>query len=189
MAAKQDLRVIKTKRNIQQSFIRLLQKKDFSSITVQNILEEALINRSTFYKYYNSKYELAEVLIAEIMQRFDLLLETGLQNRAEPAFLFKNMDCLAREFYADRQTVLALWRVHAEGVNLYGDMEALMKRKFQKFLAANQSPDDNIDFQTSIMAALILTAFKYLLESSSKYSVKELNMQAAKLFGKHLITG
>jgi len=186
--AKQDLRVIKTRKNVQQSFIRLLQKKDFASITVQNILDEALINRSTFYKYYNSKYELAEVLIAEIMRRFDALLETGLQNRKEPDFLFKNMDRLAKEFYADRQTVLALWQVNAEGVNLYRDMETLMKSKFQNFLAASQDPDDNIDFQTSIMAALILTSFKYFLESNDKYSVKELNIQAGKLFSKHLIS-
>lgn len=67
-------------------------------------------------------------------------------------------------------------------------MEALMKRKFQDFLAANQDSDNNIDFQTTIMAALILTAFKYLLESSDKYSVKELNRQAGRLFRKHLIS-
>lgn len=45
----QDLRVIKTKKNIEESFLRLLEKKSFSEITVQNILDEALINRSTFY--------------------------------------------------------------------------------------------------------------------------------------------
>ena len=53
----QDLRVIKTKKNIEESFLRLLEKKSFSEITVQNILDEALINRSTFYKHYSDKYD------------------------------------------------------------------------------------------------------------------------------------
>ena len=39
----QDLRVIKTKKNIEESFLRLLEKKSFSEITVQNILDEALL--------------------------------------------------------------------------------------------------------------------------------------------------
>ena len=58
----QDLRVIKTKKNIEESFLRLLEKKSFSEITVQNILDEALINRSTFYKHYSDKYDLARLL-------------------------------------------------------------------------------------------------------------------------------
>lgn len=58
----QDLRVIKTKKNIEQSFLRLLEKRSFSEITVQNILDEALINRSTFYKHYSDKYDLARLL-------------------------------------------------------------------------------------------------------------------------------
>lgn len=38
-----DLRVIKTKRNIEESFIYLLGQKDFYKITVQDILDKALI--------------------------------------------------------------------------------------------------------------------------------------------------
>ena len=64
----QDLRVINTKKNIEESFLRLLEKKSFSEITVQNILDEALINRSTFYKHYSDKYDLARLLSDRMFQ-------------------------------------------------------------------------------------------------------------------------
>ncbi|WP_244833921.1 hypothetical protein [Clostridium sp. BJN0001] len=71
-----DLRVIKTRKNIEISFIYLLSKKDFCKITVQDILDKALINRSTFYKHYNDKYRLAELLCKEVLD----LLKTGVKN-------------------------------------------------------------------------------------------------------------
>lgn len=65
-----DLRVRKTRKNIENSFISLLKEKDFHKITVQDILDRALINRSTFYKHYMDKYQLAETLCNGI---FDVL--------------------------------------------------------------------------------------------------------------------
>lgn len=51
----QDLRVVKTINNIENVFLDLLQERDFSAITVQDILDRALINRKTFYRYYKDK--------------------------------------------------------------------------------------------------------------------------------------
>ena len=48
----------KTKRLIQQSFIRILERKPFESITVGDIAKEAAVNRGTFYLHYEDKYDL-----------------------------------------------------------------------------------------------------------------------------------
>lgn len=47
-----DLRVIKTKRALSQSLFTLLDKKEFSGITVNQICEDALVHRTTFYKHF-----------------------------------------------------------------------------------------------------------------------------------------
>jgi AcrR family transcriptional regulator len=52
MTEKIDLRVVKTRENIKNTFSELLLEKDFSSIAVQNICDRALIGRSTFYDHY-----------------------------------------------------------------------------------------------------------------------------------------
>ena len=58
MNKKTDLRILKTRENIKTSFINLLLVKNFKDITVQNIIDEALIGRSTFYDHYYDKYDL-----------------------------------------------------------------------------------------------------------------------------------
>jgi AcrR family transcriptional regulator len=65
-----DLRVIKTRKNIETSFIYLLSEKGFNHLTVQDILEKALINRSTFYKHYRDKYDVAEQMCARMTDGF-----------------------------------------------------------------------------------------------------------------------
>ncbi|RUS49213.1 TetR family transcriptional regulator [Cohnella sp. AR92] len=45
------------------SYIKLLNQKPFSAITVNDICEEALVHRSTFYRYYVDKYNLFNQLM------------------------------------------------------------------------------------------------------------------------------
>ncbi|WP_250227870.1 TetR family transcriptional regulator [Anaeropeptidivorans aminofermentans] len=61
--------MIKTKKNVKESFVYLLENKSFKDITVQNIIDTALIKRPTFYKYYKDKYDLAEQLSDEYIQQ------------------------------------------------------------------------------------------------------------------------
>jgi len=60
-----DPRIIKTHRAIREAFVDLLHEKPFAQITVQDILERAPVNRSTFYKYYSGKNALVQELFAE----------------------------------------------------------------------------------------------------------------------------
>src|SRR5690606_18236250 len=48
----------RTRRQILQSFKNVLQAKRFSAITVRDICDDALIHRTTFYRYYEDKYHL-----------------------------------------------------------------------------------------------------------------------------------
>ena len=65
-----DPRIIKTHRAIRNAPIDVLQHKPFKDIAVQDILDAALVNRSTFYKYYSGKSSLASAMIAEFRQRY-----------------------------------------------------------------------------------------------------------------------
>jgi len=58
MADKEDLRVVKTKRNIKSTFLRLLKEKTFEKITVLMLLDKALISKRTLYAHYLDKYDL-----------------------------------------------------------------------------------------------------------------------------------
>lgn len=63
-----DRRQKKTRQAVYDAFTRLLEKKSYSNITVQEILDEANIGRSTFYAHFETKDELLRALCAEIFE-------------------------------------------------------------------------------------------------------------------------
>ena len=65
-----DLRIIKTLQQIDRALLELLNELPFQKITVQLLCERALINRSTFYKYYTDKYDLLDRYLNKILQEF-----------------------------------------------------------------------------------------------------------------------
>ena len=52
MAEVEDKRIRRTKKLLRQALTRLMQQKDFQSITVTDVVREANINRGTFYAHY-----------------------------------------------------------------------------------------------------------------------------------------
>lgn len=59
----------RTKREIILSLFDLLETNSFANITVNQICETAMIHRSTFYRYFNDKFDLAENLLEELADR------------------------------------------------------------------------------------------------------------------------
>ncbi|MGM9525036.1 MAG: TetR family transcriptional regulator [Peptococcaceae bacterium] len=75
-----DLRYQKTENDIREAFLKLLRKKEFSQVSVSNIVEQAGINRSTFYAHYMDKYELLERIEQDILCRLqDALCDVHLE--------------------------------------------------------------------------------------------------------------
>src|SRR5699024_8639993 len=60
MDGKQDLRVKRTKNSLNRALLTLMEKKNFTDITIQELADEAMINRVTFYLHYYDKYELLD---------------------------------------------------------------------------------------------------------------------------------
>lgn len=65
MSNKQDLRVQRTRKSLNQALLSLMEKKDFQTITIQELADEAMINRATFYLHYYDKYELLEKCVKD----------------------------------------------------------------------------------------------------------------------------
>lgn len=74
-----DPRIRRTRKLLQQALGKLLETKDFDTISVQDITDAATLNRATFYDHYADKSALLECMVGS---RFlELLAEREVQIR------------------------------------------------------------------------------------------------------------
>lgn len=62
----EDMRIQRTRRLLQQALIELTVEMGFSAITVRDITRRAMVNRSTFYRYYLDKFDLLNQYMAMV---------------------------------------------------------------------------------------------------------------------------
>ena len=71
MSPKEDLRVVKTKKALADSFLHLLSEKSFEDITVNELCENAGIRRATFYKHFTDKFQYLASFTRSLRYNFD----------------------------------------------------------------------------------------------------------------------
>lgn len=73
------MRIVKTKRDLRTALVTLLKEQPFEKISVSEICQTAMINRMTFYKHFDDKYDLLNHTLDAIVE--NILQEN--QNRFE----------------------------------------------------------------------------------------------------------
>jgi AcrR family transcriptional regulator len=58
-----DPRIRRTRQLLQQALGKLLEKQEFDDISIQDITEEATVNRATFYDHYPDKFALLTCMV------------------------------------------------------------------------------------------------------------------------------
>jgi AcrR family transcriptional regulator len=71
-----DPRILRSRRMLMEALLRLLDRKEFDDISVQEIADEATLNRATFYLHYADKNALLQAMTAARFR--DLIARRGL---------------------------------------------------------------------------------------------------------------
>jgi AcrR family transcriptional regulator len=71
-----DPRVLRSRRMLMEALLRLLTRKEFDDISIQEIADEATLNRATFYLHYPDKNALLQAMTATRFR--DLIARRGL---------------------------------------------------------------------------------------------------------------
>lgn len=172
MTKRTDLRVLKTRENIKTAFINLLLINDFKDITIQNIIDEALIGRSTFYDYYYDKYDLLEHLVNEVLNDFNSFIKDRFNLKSHDDFVYFFSSIM--EYYSkQRNTFLALLKTHTESVDLYDSLSKILKDGLSFYW-------DNININTKlnipkeyfcrIYASTAMASIQWCLENDENYT-------------------
>lgn len=125
MRSKQNQR---TKQAIIAAFLRLLEKKPFDRIVIQDILDETPIARSSFYAYFHDKYEIAEYLEREVLKAIEGLgYLLVFFDHPESGSLPAKMPDTFREY---RPIFLALLKIKTDRVDLIGKLTASIRQNY-----------------------------------------------------------
>lgn len=73
---KLDLRIVKTRKALRYTLAHMMEKTPIEDITVQDLCEEADVNRMTFYKHYEDKYALLRDCLNDFRKQICANLET-----------------------------------------------------------------------------------------------------------------
>ena len=116
-----DLRVRRTQANLREALIDLTEEKGFDAVTVGDIAERAMVNRTTFYRHYPDKYALVTGIFEEAVNQ--IFREIGsLPGNLEGLFSSESkLDAEAVQSYIESQLVAwsAFFEHIARHVRLY----------------------------------------------------------------------
>lgn len=67
-----DLRIQKTYAALTHAFTDLLKTKSFEQVTVKELCDAAIVRTATFYNHFSDKYEFADFIIRDMLQRYHI---------------------------------------------------------------------------------------------------------------------
>lgn len=71
---KESLQFQRTTRDIIKATWKLLEEENFNKITVKQLMDEAMISRSTFYQHFSDKYAIVEQIEDEYLDEFKCVI-------------------------------------------------------------------------------------------------------------------
>ena len=127
-----DHRAERMKSLIIQTFFDCLEKQDFSQVTVGQIAEQAMINRSTFYRYFADKYELRDEIVDDIVQDFAEHMEVDfLHMDIEDEVHTRSLQDGLSRLCTQKQRLEILWNQNLLGRNVFDEMMNAGARKVE----------------------------------------------------------
>lgn len=172
------------------TFYECLEEEDFSQVTVGKIAEKALINRSSFYRYYTDKYALRDAVVDAIVQDFAEHMEVD----------FLHMDVKKKEHTRSLEDGLArlweqkwkleiLWNQRLLGRNVFEEMMDAGAKKVELEIRNHPTISEGkkryADWYARLLVNNYLVTVRWWFNNSDNVSVGQVThmMKQHMLFG------
>jgi AcrR family transcriptional regulator len=146
-----DRRIIKSKQAIMGAFIKLMSEKDFERITINEIAEEANVNRGTVYLHYEDKFDLLNQCIdTHLNELCESCLSDGETSNVDPkasllntfrylekhAFFYSNMlTNKSMPIFRERLLTLAIKQIETH-LDMTGSNQNIKKEMLVQYVAS-----------------------------------------------------
>ncbi len=149
---KESRRVKMTKMLLKESLIDLMKDKSIHSISIKDVCDGADINRSTFYRHYNTQYELYDDIIQDIMnEMLDVFYNVSREGYNTTLFLTRLLE------YIESKRELFLIVLSDKGNISVGEAYIRMTGKFLDEEAVGETASYIINFISAGMTSFLWT--------------------------------
>ena len=160
---------------IKEALLSLIQTKEFSKITIQNIANQALINRATFYLHFLDKYDLLDKITEEVFHELsDLIKPTSyiIDNSVDSEKL-QNMLILIFESVNNNISFYKAILGNYGVIEIKKKLHELIKSKFKsEFSTVNSKGQIDSEFIAQFTTSALLGMIIWWVESEQMYSTK-----------------
>ena len=171
---KKKIKIEKSRILLKQALLHLLLEKSYSSISIQELCEEAKVGRSTFYNHYHDKHDLLESTVAyysRIAQETTLTAFLTDDNMDLQSNLIRDYETTAKYSHV----IQALMKVHLPNADFEANVRQILHEKYQVLLANSEGtsiiPED---LAVDLYAANALTVTKYIAYHPDTANIEDL---------------
>ncbi|EEI20272.1 TetR/AcrR family transcriptional regulator [Lentilactobacillus hilgardii] len=159
-----DIRIKKTKRNIFQTFLKLITQIPFQKITVYQIYTEAEIAKSTFYDHFDDKYDLLEQVIQLVSEEFNSEVERKFAELNQKNFL-ESLTNIFLNLSKNHNELRALLKIHETPITLESELKQKLVETCRKYLNQQRiSNQFSIDFLSHFYGQLSVASITFALD-------------------------
>ncbi|GAA3617900.1 TetR/AcrR family transcriptional regulator [Secundilactobacillus similis DSM 23365 = JCM 2765] len=157
-----DLRVIKTRQNIIQTFLRLLETHKFEAITIKLLTTECQINKSTFYRNFEDKFDLSQQIMDDTLHAYRRAVETlPFELNADR----NGFDALVT-YFSDHADTLDILLKHHFASQVFSDMAMILQERlfdiFRSYVDDSNSTQNKVlSLYAGLIANNLLTTIKW----------------------------
>jgi len=146
----------RTDRDIRDAFLKILKQKSFEKITVQEIIEEAMINRSTFYQHFEDKYAIVEQLQKKFVKEITDEVEAI---RVKGKLPLEEIDRMMEEYFRmNKEEIKLLVKIRTEHMDFHGVLKQLFMEYFLESFGTRE------EIESSMMLGMFFDYFLYYLD-------------------------
>lgn len=189
-----DLRVKRTNKMIIEAFIQLVEKNGFEQVTVQDIADEAMINRATFYAHYKDKQDLYETIFDYALTAFTSVLnptELVKGNRIKVKQIERVMSQIYSNIYDNRKFYLIIMDGSANEILRKKIADVLNEQYADIFNHLKITENDievPMDFIIEYMTSIFIGTLHWWLTTDSQMTPDHLAKLVIKLVGNGHLT-
>lgn len=170
---KQDRRSQRTIRLINAAMMELLSEKHYEAITVQDILDQADVGRSTFYTHYFDKEDVFESVASQMLASFTQQIQQAeTEQKLLPGLeLFRHVQ--------ERQRLFHNLLGGRGGEMIWKAAQTILSRSVEQSLASmlgdKRLPIDTLAVMAQYLAGAFLNLLKWWIEAEMPYSPEQMD--------------